>query len=76
MEFLKVGTKHNFYYIHYISVYIQPGYLYLIFRSVNVINMNRFILHYVRPPLWGFSTHLDATVQRVAVEPLFNGGDY
>ena len=32
---LKVWTKHNFYYIQYISVYIQPKYIYLIFRGVN-----------------------------------------
>ena len=49
MEFLKVSAKHNFYYIPYISVYIQPRYFYLIFRSVNGNNMNRVILHSVRP---------------------------
>ena len=52
MEFLKVWAKHNFYYIRYISVYIQPRYFYLIFRSVNGNNMNRVILHSVRPSFW------------------------
>ena len=52
MEFVKVWAKHNFYYIRYISVYIQPGYLYLIFRSVNGDNMMRVILHSVRPSFW------------------------
>ena len=52
MEFLKVWAKHNFYYIRYISVYIQPRYFYLIFRSVNCNNMNRVILHSVRPSFW------------------------
>ena len=52
MEFLKVWVKYNFYYIQYISVYIQPRYFYLIFRSVNGNNMNRVILHYVRPSFW------------------------
>ena len=45
MEFFKVWAKHSFYYIQYISVYIQPRYFYLIFRSVNGNNMNRVILH-------------------------------
>ena len=52
MEFLKVWAKHSFYYIQYISVYIQPRYFYLIFRSVNGNNMNRVILHSVRPSFW------------------------
>ena len=52
MEFLKVWAKHNFYYIRYISVYIQPRYFYLIFTSVNCNNMNRVILHSVRPSFW------------------------
>ena len=52
LEFLKVWTKHKFYYIQYISVYIQPRYLYLIFKSVNANNINRVILHSVRPLLW------------------------
>ena len=52
MEFLKVWAKHNFYYIRYISVYIQPRYFYLIFRSVYGNNMNRVILHSVRPSFW------------------------
>ena len=52
MEFLKVWAKHNFHYIRYISVYIQPRYFYLIFRSVNGNNMNRVILHSVRPSFW------------------------
>ena len=52
MEFFKVWAKHNFYYIRYISVYIQPRYFYLIFRSVNGNNMNRVILHSVRPSFW------------------------
>ena len=52
MEFLKVWAKHNFYYIRYISVYIQPRYFYLISRSVNGNNMNRVILHSVRPSFW------------------------
>ena len=49
MEFLIVWAKHNFYYITYISVYIQPRYFYLISRSVNGNNMNRVILHSERP---------------------------
>ena len=49
MEFLKVWAKHKFYYIRYMSVYIQPRSFYLIFRSVNSIIMNRVILHSVRP---------------------------
>ena len=52
MEFLKVWAKHNFCYIWYISVYIQPRYLYLIFRSVNGNNINQVILHSVRPSFW------------------------
>ena len=52
MEFSKVWAKHSFYYIQYISVYIQPRYFYLIFRSVNGKNMNRVILHSVRPSFW------------------------
>ena len=52
MEFLKVWAEHNFYYIWYISVYIQPRYFYLIFRSVNGNNMNRVSLHSVRPSFW------------------------
>ena len=52
MEFLKVWAKHNFYYIRYISVYIQPRYFYPIFRSVNCNNMNQVILHSVRPSFW------------------------
>ena len=52
MEFLKVWAEHNFYHIRYISVYIQPRYFYLIFRSVNGNNMNRVILHSVRPSFW------------------------
>ena len=52
MEFLKVWAKHNFHYIRYISVYIQPRYFYLIFRSVTCNNMNRVILHSVRPSFW------------------------
>ena len=52
MEFLKVWAKHSFYYIQYISVYIQPRYFYLIFRSVNGNNMNRVILHSMRPSFW------------------------
>ena len=52
MEFLKVWAKHNLYYIRYISVYIQPRYFYLIYRSVNGNNMNRVILHSVRPSIW------------------------
>ena len=52
MEFLKVWAKHNFYYIRYISVYIQPRYFYLIFWSVNGNKMNRVILHSVRPSFW------------------------
>ena len=58
MELLKVCVKHNFFYILYISVYIQPRYFYLIFRSVNGNNMNWVILHSVKPSLWkkrGFS---------------------
>ena len=31
MEFLKVSAKHKFYYIRYISVYIQPRYFDLFF---------------------------------------------
>ena len=71
MEFLKVWAKHNFYYIRYISVYIQPRYFYLIFRSVNGDSMNRVILwghHSERSGL--FPTDLDAAVQRVAVKSL------
>ena len=41
-----------FYYIQYISVYIQPRYFYLLFRRVNGNNMNRVILHSVRPSFW------------------------
>ena len=52
MEFLKVWPEHKFYYIRHISVYIQPRYFYLIFRSVNGNNMNRVILHSVRPSFW------------------------
>ena len=78
MEFLKVWAKHNFYYIRYISVYIQPRYFYLIFRSVNGNNMNRVILHSVRPSFWKKQdfppTHLDAAVQREAVKSLSPGG--
>ena len=44
MEFCKVWTKHNFYYIRYISVSIQLRYVYLIVRSVNANNMNLVIL--------------------------------
>ena len=79
MEFLKVLTKHHFYYIRYISVYIQPRYFYLIFRSVKADNMNWVILWSVSPPFWkkwGFSTHLDAAIQTVAVNVLTPGGDY
>ena len=54
----------------YISVYIQPRYFYLIFRSINVNNMNQVILHSVRPPFWtklGLFIHLEATVAVKAV---------
>ena len=54
MEFLKVRTKHKFYCIRYISVYIQPGYFYFNFRSVNVNNLNRVILLSVRSLFWVF----------------------
>ena len=47
--FKSICAKHNFYYIRYISVYIQPRYFYLIFRNVNGNNMNRVILQSVRP---------------------------
>ena len=50
LEFFKVGTKNHFYYIQYISVYIQPRYFYLTFRSVSANNMNCVILHSVRLP--------------------------
>ena len=36
-------------YTVYISVYIQPRYFDLIFKSVNGNSMNRVILHSVRP---------------------------
>ena len=78
MEFFKVWTKHHFYYIRYVSVYIQPRYLYLIFRSVSANNINWFILHFVRLPFWkwcGFSTHLDTTVQASDVKAMTPGGD-
>ena len=42
MGFLKVWAKHNFYYKRYISVYIQPRYFYLIFRSVNGNNVSGY----------------------------------
>ena len=35
MKFFKLWTKHHFIYIRYVSVYIQPRYFYLIFRSVS-----------------------------------------
>ena len=90
MEFLKVWTKHIFYYIQYYiiqcmihtyiyhTVYTQPRYFHCIFKSVHDNNMNWVILHSVRPPFWKmfFSTHLDAAVQTVAVKALTPGGDY
>ena len=69
MEFLKVWTKHIFYYIQYYiiqcmihtyiyhTVYIQPRYFHLIFRSVNNNNMNWVILHSVMPRCF-FSPHI------------------
>ena len=59
MEFLKVWTNHNFYYIRYISVYIL---------SHN--NMNRVILWGHRSKRTVFSTHLDTTVQAMVVKSL------
>ena len=79
MDFFKVWTKNNFYYIRYISVYIQPTYFDLIFKSINDINMNRVFLHSVRPQFWkkwGLFTHLDGKVQTVAVKAVTPGGDY
>ena len=71
MEFWNVWTKHNFYYIRYISVSIQLRYVYLIVRSVNANNMNLFILRSSGPPFWKkgfFSRHLDPAVQTGAVK--------
>ena len=50
LKFSKVRTKHNFYYIQYISVYIQPRCFDLIFRSVNTNNLNQVFLHSLRSP--------------------------
>ena len=46
LKFLEVFAEH---YIQYIPVYIQPRYFYIIFRSVDCNNINRVILHPVRP---------------------------
>ena len=49
IEFLNYELSTIFTIFGIISVYIQPRYFYPIFRSVCANNMNRVILHCVRP---------------------------
>ena len=80
IKFLKVRTSTMFTLSTYIlSMYIQPRYFYLFFRSVNANNMNWVILYSVRPLFCknGFlSIHLNATVHAVDVKSMTPGVEY